>query len=95
MVNDEHKNSNIPNAYYVEKDKNDTVARRFADKNKVLLDFLLSDEIYDKNKRQKNLAVYNENQKKKQHRNSAVNKVLKKAENKLRKQYTHNRTVNE
>lgn len=95
VVNDEYKNFNIPNAYYVEKDKNDTVARRFADKNKVLLDFLLSDEIYDKNKRQKNLAVYNENQKKKQHRNSAVNKVLKKAENKLRKQYTHNRTVNE
>lgn len=73
VVNDEYRNFNIPNAYYVEKDENDTVARRFTDKNKELRDFLLSDEIYVKNERQKNLAVYNESQKKNQHRSSVVN----------------------
>lgn len=94
VVNDEYKNFNIPNAFYVEKDENDTVARRFTEKNEELFDFLTGDEIYDKAKRQKNLAVYNETQKKKQQQNSAVNRVLRKAENKLRKQYTHSRTVN-
>lgn len=93
VVNDEYKNFNIPNAFYVEKDENDTVARRFTEKNEELFDFLTGDEIYDKAKRQKNLAVYNETQKKKQQQNGIANKILKKAESKIRKQYKHINTI--
>lgn len=93
VVNDEYKNFNIPNAFYVEKDKNDTVARRFTEKNEELFDFLTGDEIYDKAKRQKNLAVYNETQKKKQQQNGIANKILKKAESKIRKPYKHINTI--
>lgn len=95
VVDEKFRNLTIKNAFYVKSDFNDTVARRFTDKNKELLDLLLSDEIYDKNERRKNLAVYNESKKKKQYKNSAVNKVLKKAESKLRKQYKHVNTTEE
>lgn len=93
VVNDEYKSFNIPNAFYVEKDENDTVARRFTEKNEELFDFLTGDEIYDKAKRQKNLAVYNETQKKKQQQNGIANKILKKAESKIRKPYKHINTI--
>lgn len=93
VVDDRYKQFGIPNAYYVKRDENDSVARHFADKNKELRDFLLSDEIYDKNERQKNLAVYNETQKKKQQQNGIANKILKKAESKIRKPYKHINTI--
>lgn len=93
VVDKRFENLNIKNAFYVENDPNDTVARRFTEKNKELLDLLMSDEIYDKTKRQKNLAFYNERQKKTQKQNGIVNKILEKVQSKIRKPYQHIKTI--
>lgn len=77
--------------FKVEKDKNDSVARLFLGKNKKLEHFLNSD-IYDAEKRQKNIEKYKRKQKK-QMRFNFVKKAMKKLRNIIKKDYIHSRII--
>ena len=94
IIQSSEKRKFIPNIFYVERDDGDTVARKFADKNDELLKYLKSDEIYDKEKREKNLAVYRQKEKaKKSYLNKLKNKLSAPLSGKIKKPYIHKNRI--
>lgn len=57
-------NSNIIKIFYVEPDKDDTVSRRFIEKNSELESYMISD-IYDYKKRKDNINIYRNKERRK------------------------------
>ncbi len=94
VIDSRFKCERIPNAFYVDRDEGDSVARRFTEKNDELLKYLASDDLYDKEKREKNLNIFRQKEKTK---NSSLNLLKSKFDrrvlNKIKKPYIHQNRI--
>ena len=86
IANDQIKSKTLK-IFNVEKDEGDVVARTFLEKNADLKELLLSDDIYDKNKRALNLDIYNKKQENKS--NSNYQRITSKIRKLLKRTYVH------
>lgn len=94
VIDSRFKCEGLPNAFYVDCDNGDTVARRFTDKNDELFKYLTSNKLYDKEKREKNLDIFRQKEKsKKSLINVSKNRFNVRVLNKIKKPYIHKNRI--